>query len=179
MANNVQFGSGRIFFVRDNGLMAQPFDTKRMEVTGTPELIAPQELEPDGAFFFSGFSVSQNGVVVFQSAADNISRLSWFDREGKELALSRRLVLARLPFHEMELCWLRRPMTTATENMSSGFMTSHVVRVLVCPTAALTGTRFSRRTRNSLPTLTTMPSLLFLATVPETLSSLIVAKDPW
>jgi eukaryotic-like serine/threonine-protein kinase len=85
MANNVQFGSGRIFFVRDNGLMAQPFDTKRMEVTGTPELIAPQELEPDGAFFFSGFSVSQNGVVVFKSAADNVSRLSWFDREGKEL----------------------------------------------------------------------------------------------
>jgi Tol biopolymer transport system component len=29
--------------------------------------------------------VSQNGVVVFQSAADNISRLSWFDRSGKEL----------------------------------------------------------------------------------------------
>jgi Tol biopolymer transport system component len=85
MANNVQFGSGRIFFVRDNGLMAQPFDTKRMEVTGTPELIAPRELEPDGAFFFSPFSVSQNGVVVFRSAADNISRLSWFDREGKEL----------------------------------------------------------------------------------------------
>jgi Tol biopolymer transport system component len=85
MANNVQFGSGRIFFVRDNSLMAQPFDTKRMEVTGTPELIAPQELEPDGAFFLSGFSVSQNGVVVFKSAADNISRLSWFDREGKEL----------------------------------------------------------------------------------------------
>jgi Tol biopolymer transport system component len=29
--------------------------------------------------------VSQNGVVVFKSAADNISRLSWFDRQGKEL----------------------------------------------------------------------------------------------
>ncbi len=50
--------SGRIFFVHDHGLMAQRFDTRRMEVIGTPELIAPQELEPDGAFFRSGFSVS-------------------------------------------------------------------------------------------------------------------------
>jgi serine/threonine protein kinase/Tol biopolymer transport system component len=85
MANNVQFASGRIFYVRNRSLMAQPFDAGRMEVTGTPEQIAPQELEPDVAFARSGFSVSQNGVVVFQSAADNISRLSWFDREGKEL----------------------------------------------------------------------------------------------
>jgi eukaryotic-like serine/threonine-protein kinase len=85
MANNVQFGSGRIFFVRDHDLMALPFDTKRMEVTGTPELVVRQELEPDGAFFRSGFSVSERGTVVFNSASDNISRLSWFDREGKQL----------------------------------------------------------------------------------------------
>ena len=85
MANNVQFASGRIFFVHDRSLMAQPFDTKRMQVTGMPELIARQELQQDVAFSLSGFSVSQNGVIVFQSASDNISRLSWFDRGGKEL----------------------------------------------------------------------------------------------
>ena len=68
MANNVQFAMGRIFFVRDHGLMAQRFDTKRMQVTGMPELIARQELEPDVAFSRSGFSVSQNGVIVFRSA---------------------------------------------------------------------------------------------------------------
>ena len=85
MADNVQFASGRIFYVRNRSLMAQPFDTRRMEITGTPEQVAPQEMEPDVAFSRSGFSVSQNGVVVFQSAADNISRLSWFDRSGKEL----------------------------------------------------------------------------------------------
>jgi Tol biopolymer transport system component len=85
MANNVQFAMGRIFFVHDRSLMAQRFDTKRMQVTGMPELIARQELQQDVAFSRSGFSVSQNGVIVFQSASDNISRLSWFDREGKEL----------------------------------------------------------------------------------------------
>lgn len=85
MANNVQFASGRIFYVRNRSLMAQPFDARRMEVTDTPEQIAPQEMEPDVAFSRSGFSVSQNGVIVFQSAADNISRFSWFDRQGREL----------------------------------------------------------------------------------------------
>jgi len=85
MANNVQFAMGRIFFVRDRSLMAQRFDTKRMQVTGMPELIARRELEPDVAYSRSGFSMSQNGVIVFQSASDNISRLSWFDRGGKEL----------------------------------------------------------------------------------------------
>jgi Tol biopolymer transport system component len=56
-----------------------------MQVTGMPELIARQELQQEVASSLSGFSVSQNGLIVFQSASDNISRLSWFDREGKEL----------------------------------------------------------------------------------------------
>src|SRR5262249_1037507 len=33
----------------------------------------------------AGFSVSSTGVVVFQSASENVSRLRWFDRTGKEL----------------------------------------------------------------------------------------------
>ena len=85
IANNIQFASGRIFFVHDRSLMAQPFDIKRMQVTGMPELIARQEVLQDVTFSRSGFSVSENGVIVFQSASDNISRLSWFDREGAEL----------------------------------------------------------------------------------------------
>jgi Tol biopolymer transport system component len=85
IVTNMQFGSGRLFFVRDRSLMAQPFDVKRLELTGKAEIIAAQELEQDPAFSRSSFSVSDNGVVVFQSAADNFSRLTWFDRAGKEL----------------------------------------------------------------------------------------------
>jgi eukaryotic-like serine/threonine-protein kinase len=83
--NAVQFASGRLYFVRDRSLMAQPFDLQRLELTGKAEVIAPEEIEEDPAFSNAGFSVSSNGVVVFQSAADNFSRLSWFDRQGKEL----------------------------------------------------------------------------------------------
>ncbi|MFL6414987.1 MAG: protein kinase domain-containing protein, partial [Bryobacteraceae bacterium] len=91
MGNNVQFGSGRIFFVRDHGLMAQHFDSRRMELTGIPELIAPQELEPDVASFRSGFSVSGNGVIVFRSASDNISGSPGSTDEVKSWIQSRRL----------------------------------------------------------------------------------------
>jgi serine/threonine protein kinase len=85
IANNTQFASGHLFFVRDRSLMGQPFNVRTFRLSGTPEIIAQQELEPDVAFHRAPYSVSQNGVVVFQSAADNYSRLSWFDREGKEL----------------------------------------------------------------------------------------------
>src|SRR5215831_18438975 len=85
VAGNTQFVSGRLFYVRDRSLMEQPFDLERLQTTGPPGPVAQQELEQDPAFSRAGFSVSDNGVVVFQSASDNATRLSWFDREGKEL----------------------------------------------------------------------------------------------
>jgi serine/threonine protein kinase len=85
IVNNVAVGADRVYFVRDRSLFAQSFDMRHMELTGKPELVAPEELEGDPAFFRYGFSVSDDGLVIFQSVADNASRLSWFDREGHEL----------------------------------------------------------------------------------------------
>jgi hypothetical protein len=65
--------------------MAQPFDLERLQTTGPAEPIVPQELEQELAFSHAGFSVSDNGVVVFQSAGDSVARFSWVDRTGKEL----------------------------------------------------------------------------------------------
>jgi dipeptidyl aminopeptidase/acylaminoacyl peptidase len=84
-AGNAQFTSGRLFYVRDRSLMEQPFDLERLQTTGPPGPVAQQELVQEPAFSRAGFSVSDNGVVVFQSASDNVTRLSWFDREGREL----------------------------------------------------------------------------------------------
>ena len=82
---NTQFASSRLYYVRDGSLMAQPFDLKRLQATGPPDAVSRQELEQSPAFSRAGFSISENGVVVFQSATESISRLSWFDRSGKEL----------------------------------------------------------------------------------------------
>jgi eukaryotic-like serine/threonine-protein kinase len=80
-----QFASSRLYYVRDRSLMAQPFDLKRLQTTGAPEAVSRQELEESPAYSRTGFSISDNGVVVFQSATESASRLSWFDRSGKEL----------------------------------------------------------------------------------------------
>jgi len=82
---NTQFASSRLYYVRNSSLMAQSFDLKRLQLMGRPEVVSRQELEEAPAFSRTGFSVSDNGVVVFQSATESVSRLAWFDRSGKEL----------------------------------------------------------------------------------------------
>jgi eukaryotic-like serine/threonine-protein kinase len=85
IVGNTQFASSRLYYVRDRSLMAQPFDLKRLQTAGPPEAVSRQELEQSPAFSRAGFSISDDGVVVFQSATESVSRLTWFDRSGKEL----------------------------------------------------------------------------------------------
>jgi serine/threonine protein kinase len=82
---NMQYASGRFYYVREGSLMAQPLDLERLETRGPAEPIVAQELEQELAFSHAGFSVSDNGVVVFQSAGDSVARFVWIDRTGKEL----------------------------------------------------------------------------------------------
>jgi Tol biopolymer transport system component len=85
IVGNTQFASSQLYYVHDRSLMAQSFDLKRLQLTGQPEAVSRQELEEAPAFSSSGFSISDNSVVVFQSATESVSQLSWFDRSGKEL----------------------------------------------------------------------------------------------
>lgn len=85
LAASVAFAAGHLLYGRDHSLRAQPFDPDRLELSGTVVSIAEQELEEDPGFSHSEFSVSQNGVLVFQSLADSASKLEWFDVAGKEL----------------------------------------------------------------------------------------------
>ncbi|HKW87679.1 MAG TPA: protein kinase [Candidatus Acidoferrales bacterium] len=85
ISGNVIFASGELLYVRDRSLMSQPFDAGRLEFTGSAEAIAEQEVSTDQGFLHSGYSVSQNGVLVFESLTDSSSYLGWFDASGKEL----------------------------------------------------------------------------------------------
>ncbi len=85
ITGNVAFESGHLLFVQDRRLMAQPFDPTRLETTGPAVPLGEQELEKEVAFSRAGFSVSANGMLALQSAADAPSRLIWFDANGKEL----------------------------------------------------------------------------------------------
>ena len=71
-------GSGYMLFMREDTLMAQPFENRRLELTGKAVPVAEQIA--DGR----AFSVSANGVLVFHRDA-GYTQLTWYDREGKIL----------------------------------------------------------------------------------------------
>jgi len=83
---NIAFASGQLLYVRDRSLMAQPFNTSRLDFTGLAMAIAEQDVSTDQGFLHSAYSASQNGLLVFQSLTDARSYLAWFDATGKELS---------------------------------------------------------------------------------------------
>jgi Tol biopolymer transport system component/tRNA A-37 threonylcarbamoyl transferase component Bud32 len=82
---NVLFASGNLLYVSDRTIMAQPFDTDSLQTTGPALPLTQQEVDKFFDFWQSGFSVSHDGKLVFQSASDAPSRLVWYDPAGKEL----------------------------------------------------------------------------------------------
>jgi Tol biopolymer transport system component len=82
---NVLFASGNLLYVRDRTLMVQPFDVGRLQTTGPALPLTEQEVDKFFDFWQSGFSVSEDGKLVFHSAADAPSRLVWYDAAGTEL----------------------------------------------------------------------------------------------
>ena len=85
VSSNAVYASGHILFVRDGTLMAQPFDPSSLRLAGGAFPIAEQVLF-DAGYTRAIFSVSQNGVLAFQSGSAKMgSGLVWFDRDGKEV----------------------------------------------------------------------------------------------
>jgi serine/threonine protein kinase/Tol biopolymer transport system component len=86
--SHVVYSSGYLLYVRENALMAQPFDEKRLAVTGEAKPVAEQVV---GAFFSSGipsiFSAAQNGLLVYQTGMGSQKQLTWYDRRGKPVGI--------------------------------------------------------------------------------------------
>jgi serine/threonine protein kinase/Tol biopolymer transport system component len=84
--SSVAYASGYVLFAREGTLMAQPFDEKSFQLTGDAFPIA-EHLQLDLGSSRAIFSVSENGILAFQSGIGqvNYSRLIWFDRSGKQI----------------------------------------------------------------------------------------------
>jgi eukaryotic-like serine/threonine-protein kinase len=83
--SNAVYASGYLLFLRDNALMAQPFDTKRLTTTADAVSVGEQIGDlPAAARGF--FAVSDAGTLVFQSGLRAGETLVWLDRAGKRLA---------------------------------------------------------------------------------------------
>src|SRR5262245_44035371 len=84
--SNIAYGSGYLLFGRGRALMAQPFDTERLEFTGEAFTIVDQVRYTTARR--AVFSVSENGVLIHQTgAAVTDLQLVWFDRYGKRLGM--------------------------------------------------------------------------------------------
>jgi Tol biopolymer transport system component len=83
----VVYSSGHLLFVRDGTLVAQPFDTKRLEVSGEPVPIAQDvshHLPSGGGWGF--FSASPGPVLAYRGGGGSGAvQLEWRDRSGKPL----------------------------------------------------------------------------------------------
>ncbi len=84
-ASNVAFASNHLLYVREGTLVAQRFDLDRLEVEGEAYPLV-QDLLLDERFSLGVFSVSQNGVLAFQTGKEQTQiQLAWFDRTGKRI----------------------------------------------------------------------------------------------
>jgi eukaryotic-like serine/threonine-protein kinase len=81
----VAFALDHLFFVRTGILYAQPFDSLRLRATGEPIPVTDRDVAGPSVFYPSEFSISQNGILAFQSSTDLASSLVWMDAKGNEL----------------------------------------------------------------------------------------------
>jgi eukaryotic-like serine/threonine-protein kinase len=75
---------GEVLFVRDGSLLAQAFDNRRGELSGSPVAVAEHVGEAGGGAW-GRFSASLNGVLVYQTEDIPNVQLTWYDRNGRIL----------------------------------------------------------------------------------------------
>lgn len=75
---------GWLVMVRNDTLVAQVFDAAKLTISGEPIPVINGLPNARGS---RRFSVSDNGVLVWQGQWERASQLTWFDREGKQIGV--------------------------------------------------------------------------------------------
>jgi eukaryotic-like serine/threonine-protein kinase len=77
--------TGHLLFVRDGALLAQPFDARRLALTGEPVTVAEQV---GSLAAYPYFSASTSGTLIYRTGggASRDAQLAWYDRHGRPLA---------------------------------------------------------------------------------------------
>jgi len=79
------YASGHLLFMRENTLLAQPFDPGTGKLTGDA-ITLRENVQSDQALWRANLSASTNGMMIFASgAAAGTEVLAWYDRSGKQL----------------------------------------------------------------------------------------------
>jgi eukaryotic-like serine/threonine-protein kinase len=82
--SNAQYSEGYLLFLRGSTLMAQPFDTAALKTTGDALQVA-EGLQMNPTTGTGAFSVSRDGVLVYQTGSSAGTQLTMFSRAGDPL----------------------------------------------------------------------------------------------
>jgi len=90
--STAKYALGYLLFLREQTLMAQPFDVERLDLTGDAVPIAERVMTGGASGMAGSFSVSETGVLAYQTGpadtggqAGAPTHLVWFDRSGKQI----------------------------------------------------------------------------------------------
>jgi Tol biopolymer transport system component len=82
LSTNVAYANGHLLYMRDSTLMAQPFNAESRAFSGAAVPLA-EEVQTNPSTGTGAFSVSDTGVLLYQSGNVAGTRLTWYDRTGK------------------------------------------------------------------------------------------------
>jgi eukaryotic-like serine/threonine-protein kinase len=84
---NVAYAAGRLLFLRDSALMAQPFDPRTGALEGVAERLA-EDVLVDGTVWRAQFDASSSGLLAYASGGLMPWQAMWYDRAGKEVGVA-------------------------------------------------------------------------------------------
>jgi hypothetical protein len=87
VSSRMEFAQGYLFFLRQDTLVARPFDPSHLEFQGDAIPITPDVAGTVGIYGGAQFSVTESGLLIYHSGggAHRESELVWFGREGNRL----------------------------------------------------------------------------------------------
>ena len=77
--------NGYLLYINERNLMAQQFNTSRLEIAQNPIILA-NEIGAVNSLALAPISVSTTGVLVYQGVGQPTRQLAWMDRAGKQMA---------------------------------------------------------------------------------------------
>jgi eukaryotic-like serine/threonine-protein kinase len=85
--SNARYANGHIVYLREGTLVAHAFDAERLELSGEPvPLVEDVQIAGAGSTGVAGaFSLSDTGLLAYQTGFAVRSELAWFDRSGARL----------------------------------------------------------------------------------------------
>ncbi|MEO6213844.1 MAG: protein kinase [Vicinamibacterales bacterium] len=80
------YATGHLLFMRDSTLMAQPFDSASLTLSGEPRAIV-EEVSYGAGLGRASVSVSDTGVLAYSRGSNSATELRWLDRTGRPLGV--------------------------------------------------------------------------------------------